>query len=317
MHLRWYATILALALLVVACAPTPTPTPAPTESQPSPPEPSIPSTAPATTPPDLPLAALVNAQAIYLVDYERQVAQYQEALVSAGVDLASPEGQQRLLQMREQILNWMIEQALIEQAAAGMGIVVTDDQVAAALAQIIQDAGSEEAFQAQLERSGLTQQDVWTQLRAELVRAAVMEQVTASVPTSTEHVHARHILVSTPEEAEQLLSQLQAGADFAELARTYSQDESTRLAGGDLGWFPRGVLLAAEVEEAAFSLQPGQISTVVQSPFGFHIVQVIEREPDRAVSPENLQLLQDQAAQQWIETLWAQATIERYVNLSP
>ncbi len=271
-------------------------------------------TVPVTPTPDRPLAARVNGQPIYLVDYERQVAQYQDALAASGVDIASPEGQQRLLQMRAQILDWMIEQVLIEQAAAGMGISVSPEEVQAAIDQMVQDAGGEEAFRERLERSGMTLADLQVQLRAELLRARVLERVQATVPERAEQVHARHILVDTRERAEAILNQIRAGADFAQLARTYSQDGSTRDAGGDLGWFPRGVLLAPEVEEIAFSLQAGQVGPVVQSQFGFHIVQTLERKQDEAISPEHRQLLQDRAVQAWLESLWKQAVIERFVG---
>ncbi len=316
MNLRWIS-VLAAALLLAACGPVGSPSPAPivTQTQ-SAAQPAAPTGLAPTPTPDRPLAAMVNGQPIYLADYERQVAQYQMAKIASGTDPNSPEWQQQLLQMREQVLNWMIEQVLIEQAAAGMGIVVSDEEVDAALAQIIEEVGGEEAFQARLEQDGMTRQEAWEELRAQLITSAAIEQIVATVPTTAEHVHARHILVDTREEAEQLLAQLQSGADFAELARAYSKDESTREAGGDLGFFPRGVLLAPEVEEAAFSLQAGQISPVIQSSLGFHIVQVIERE-ERPLSPENLQLLRNKAIQEWIETLWAQATIERYVDLSP
>ena len=316
MNLRWIS-VLAAALLLAACGPVGSPSPAPivTQTQ-SAAQPAAPTGLAPTPTPDRPLAAMVNGQPIYLADYERQVAQYQMAKIASGTDPNSPEWQQQLLQMREQVLNWMIEQVLIEQAAAGMGIVVSDEEVDAALAQIIEEVGGEEAFQARLEQDGMTRQEAWEELRAQLITSAAIEQIVATVPTTAEHVHARHILVDTREEAEQLLAQLQSGADFAELARAYSKDESTREAGGDLGFFPRGVLLAPEVEEAAFSLQAGQISPVIQSSLGFHIVQVIERE-ERSLSPENLQLLRNKAIQEWIETLWAQATIERYVDLSP
>jgi parvulin-like peptidyl-prolyl isomerase len=101
------------------------------------------------------------------------------------------------------------------------------------------------------------------------------------------------------------------------LARTYSQDTSTRDSGGDLGFFPRGILVAPEVEDAAFALQPGQSSGVVTSALGYHIVQVIERDPARSVNAENLRLLQDRAVQQWIEQLWSQAAVERFVETAP
>lgn len=317
MNIRHVFVLFAILVLTAACTtPVPAPPPAPTEPQgQAEPTQALPT---ATPTPDRPLAARVNGQPIYLVDYERQVAQWQTAvLIPSGIDLTSPEGQERLRHDREEILNWMIEQVLIEQAASEMGIVITDEDVEAELAQIIAETGGEEAFQARLEQDGLTRQDVLNELRAQLIGAAVIERVTSAVPTTAEHVHARHILVSTAAEAEQILAQLQAGADFADLARAFSQDETTAAAGGDLGFFPRGVLLAPQVEEAAFNLQPGQISPVIESPFGFHIVQVIEREPERALSPEVLQYVREQAFKQWIENLWAQAVIERYVNQGP
>ncbi len=321
-RLQWL--LVAALLLLPTCVPvvTPAPTQPPAASQPTTDQPVPPTelpSAPATTPTsDQPLAALVNGQPIYLADYERQVAQYQAAvLVPSGIDLSSEEGQQTLLQARERVLDVMIEQALVEQAAAGMGITVTDEQVDAALAQIINDIGGEESFQERLNQDGMSREDAWDELRAELIGAAVMEAITANLPTTAEYVHARHILVDTREEAERILAQLQAGADFAELARTYSQDENTRDAGGDLGFFPRGVLLSPEVEEAAFSLQPGQISPIIESPFGFHIVQVVERDPNREMSPEDLRWARTQAIEEWREALWAGATIIRYVGQEP
>ncbi len=310
---------LLLVLLLAACSQAPTtslPTSPATEAAPA----GTPAQAEGTSPPptaERPLAALVNGQPVYLVDYERQVAQYEVAMNAAGEDLSSPEGQARLLQAREQILNWMIEQVLIEQTAAQQGIVVTDEDVETELARTIENGGGEEAFQAWLEQNGLTRQDAWNELRAELIGAAVTEQVIASVPESGEQVHARHILVDTQEEAEQLLAQLQAGEDFAELARAYSQDENTREHGGDLGFFPRGILMAPEVEEAAFSLQPGQISAVVQSSFGFHIVQIVEREPNIPLSEESLRFLREQALAEWKDALWAEAEVERFVGQGP
>ncbi len=306
-------TAVVLVILVggiSACAMPPSTMPVNPSSTPASALPAV----PATPTPDRPLAARVNGQPIYLVDYERQVVQYQDALAASGVDISSPEGRQRLLEMRAQILDWMIEQVLVEQAAAGMGISVSPEEVQAAISQMIQDAGGEELFRERLERSGMTLADLQVQLRAELLRARVLERVQATVPERAEQVHARHILVDTRERAEFILNQIQAGADFAQLARTYSQDESTRDAGGDLGWFPRGILLAPEVEQVAFSLQAGQVGPVVQSQFGFHIVQTLERKQDEAISPEHRQLLQDRAVQEWMESLWKQAVIEKFVG---
>jgi len=107
----------------------------------------------------------------------------------------------------------------------------------------------------------------------------------ADIPNE-EQVHARHILIRTdptPSEeeladarkkAEDILKQLREGADFAAMARKYSDDKATADKGGDLGFFGRGQMVP-EFEKVAFSLKPGQISDVIKSPFGFHIIQTL------------------------------------------
>ena len=306
-----------LALLIAACGPgitappTPLPTAAPvaTAVPPTPAEPTVP---PPTPTPEL--AALVNGQPVYKADYERELNQYAASLSAQGIDPQSPEGQANLAQARDWVLNVLIEQVLTEQAAAAVGVVVSDAEVDAYMQQMIEENGGEEAFQAKLDEWGETYDDAWREVRAQLIGMAMTQRVLESVPTTAEQVHARHILVDTYDEAERILAQLQAGADFAALAQAYSQDVSTRDNGGDLGFFPRGVLVAPEVEEAAFALQPGQISPVITSTLGYHIVQVIERDPARPLKPEDLQRLQGQAVQQWIEGLWAQANVQKFVD---
>jgi len=267
--------------------------------------------------PEAPLAALVNGQPIYLADYERELGQYEaDLLPSQGIDPSSPEGQERLAQDRPWILDWMIEVVLIEQAAAEAGIAVSDAEVDAYMQEIIAENEGEEQLRAKLAERGETYEDAWQKVRKELIVAAMTQRISESVPTIAEQVHARHILVDTQQEAERIKAQLQAGADFATLAREFSLDTSTREHGGDLIFFPRGILMAPEVEEAAFALQPGQIE-VVTSPLGYHVVQVIERDLARPVSPENMRFLQDQAVQEWIGELWVQAAIQRFIETGP
>jgi peptidyl-prolyl cis-trans isomerase D len=101
-----------------------------------------------------------------------------------------------------------------------------------------------------------------------------------------EQVHASHILLNTGgkdeaavrKQAEDILAQAKAGADFAELARTFSEDEGTKANGGDLDYFGRGRMVP-EFEQAAFSMMPGQISDLVQTQYGFHIIKVVDKRP--------------------------------------
>lgn len=270
-----------------------------------------------TPTPEPPLAARVNGWPIYLADYEHELGRYEASLAAQGIDPGSPEGQAKLAQERDWILSVMIELVLTEQAAAAEGITVTDEEVNAYMQEMIAENGGAEAFKAKLEEWGETEEDAWQQVRMQLIGARMTQRIFDSVPTTAEHVHARHILVYTAEEAERILAQLQASADFATLAQAYSQDTSTRENGGDLGFFPRGILVAPEVERAAFDLQPGQFSGVIASMLGFHIVQVVERDPARTVTQENLRILQDQALQKWVEGLWSQADVQRFIETTP
>ncbi|MBU0704559.1 MAG: peptidylprolyl isomerase [Chloroflexi bacterium] len=315
-------TPLLLLLVCAACGPAVATSVPPTSAPPIPTDaaPANPTTAPdlpATPTPEAHLAAQANGQPIYLADYERELAQYEASLLTRGIDSSSPEGQENLAQARDWILNVMIEQVLTEQAAAAAGIVISDAEVDAYVQEMIAESGGEEAFQAILTEWGETYEDAWQEVRAQLIGMAMTQRIVDAVPATTEHVHARHIQVDTLQEAERILAQLEAGADFVTLARAYSQDPNTSENGGDLGFFPRGILIAPELEEVAFALQPGQFSGVVTSILGYHIVQVVERDPARSVSPESLRLLQDRALQEWVEGLWAQALVQRFVETTP
>jgi parvulin-like peptidyl-prolyl isomerase len=290
-----------------ASAPTATPGAQPIIStQPAPP------VNPSPVPPTgVPSIAVVNGQSIPLSDYENQVAQFQAALIAQGLDPNSPEGKAELDQVRQQVLDGMIDQALIEQEAKLKGVTVSDAEFEAAMQDIIAGSGGADAFAAQLAAVGQSEADFRAGQRAAMLASRMRDLVIADVSTTAPQVHARHMLVDNADLANSLLTQLLAGADFNSLARQYSQDTLTRDGGGDLGWFPRGVLISKEIEEAAFALQPGQYSGVVQSAFGFHIVQTIESEPSRPLTPDQLLAVQQAAFEQWLASLRAAANIVR------
>jgi parvulin-like peptidyl-prolyl isomerase len=267
---------------------------------------------------DTSLAALVNGQPIYLADYERELGQYEASLpLLRGIDPSSAEGQAELAKARTWILDWMITEELIVQEAAKVGITISDEDVDAVMQEIIEESGGREALDAKLAQLGETYEIHREKERRGLIVARMNQHITESVPDVAAHVHARHILVDTPEEAERIHAQLEGGADFAALARAYSQDPNTRDIGGDLDWFPKGILTVPEVEEAAFSLKPDEFSDVVPSLLGYHIVQVVEYDPARPVSEDNLRLLQERALQKWIEGLKLQADIQIFVDTTP
>ncbi|MDH7487960.1 MAG: peptidylprolyl isomerase [Anaerolineae bacterium] len=257
------------------------------------------------------VAARVNGQAIPMATFQKQFFQFKVALTDQNVDLTTDEGKAALAQVRAQVLNSLIELALIQQAAARMGISISDEQLEAHVQETVASGGGEEKFQEWLAESGITPEEFREQLRAELQTEMVIQQVTGSVPDKAEQVHARHILLASEQDAQAALRRIQAGEDFAKVAREMSQDEITRADGGDLDFFPKGMLsVPKEIEDAAFALQPGQVSGIVRSPHGYHIVQVLERQAGRPLPPDVYQAMKQKAFDDWLQQQRAAAQVE-------
>ncbi len=144
-----------------------------------------------------------------------------------------------------------------------------------------------------------------------------------------ERVHARHILLATANKsdaekakikakAEDLLKQLRAGADFAQIAEKNSEDPGSATKGGDLSWVVRGQMVK-EFEDATFALKPKEISNIITTQYGFHIIQVLEREPAHLktldeVKPEILTTLRSQTVFDKMQALAEQARQELVKN---
>ena len=259
-----------------------------------------------------PVIARVNGAPIYQLDFEKRVQQFQEAEVNSGlVKAQSPE---RLDQIRQQVLDGLIDQVIIEQAAETKGIVVADDMLNQKVLEM-QAGQSTEQFDAWLAMNNFTDSDFRQSLRAQLVAANLFEQIIAQAPTSLEQVHARHILLKDPAEAQAVLARLEAGENFVDLAQGLSVDETTRANGGDLGWFPKGIhYVPPEVEEVAFSLESGAISPVIESVIGYHIIRLDLKESNRPLTPQQLQILQNQVFYDWLAQQRASAQIEQFSN---
>lgn len=287
-------------------------TQAPAQEPPAPAPTLVPTVTPTPTPP-APLAAQVNDQYIFMAEYERRVAQYERALLEQGIDLNTDEGQAYLAEARRDVLEGLIDSALIEQGAMSMGISLSDEELESQVEADIAAGGGQAAFDEWLQATGQAREDYKEMLRQSLLAQRVLDTVTADVGSEAEQVHARHIMVGSEEEAQQILTMLQEGADFVALARDHSLDLATKDNGGDLGWFPRG-LVALELENAAFALQPGQVSGMVHLGEGYHVIQVVERESARPLAPEMQLDLQLAAFEGWLAELRASAVIERFVE---
>lgn len=292
--MRRFFPILLLSFVLIACSNQPTQTAAPV--------PEITATitlVPATaTPTPEPVALRVNGEVVLLADYQAELERLQAAARELNKTL-TPEEERQL------VLDALISQALLVQSAQKDGISVSDADVQAHLAELTAQMGGAEILAGWMAANGYTEASLNFSLKQAMLAAAARDAVIAQAPESGEQVHARQILLLDEKTANQVWQQLQSGADFATQAYIYDP-----LAGGDLGWFPRGYLTQPDVENAAFALQPGEYSPVIKTSFGYHIVMVMERESDRKLPADARRTLQRALLAQWLEQQRGQSTIE-------
>ncbi len=203
------------------------------------------------------------------------------------------------------MLDELIDQALLAQAASQSGFTVDDAMLDERIQRLIDQLGGQAALDSWMQTYGYNTASFRQALARSIASAWMRDQIAAGVPKAAEQVHARQILLYNADEANEVLGLLKAGNDFGNLAVKY--DPVTR---GDLGWFPRGYLLDPKLEEIAFGLQPEAYSEIVETLAGYHIIQVLEREAQRPLSPEALLAQQLQAVQSWLDEQRDQGEIQ-------
>jgi peptidyl-prolyl cis-trans isomerase C len=238
------------------------------------------------------LAALVNGDGITQAEFQAELARFR----AAGTELATDDD--------VFVIQDMIDQLLLAQAAADFGFTVDEAMLESRIAKL--DIGGND-LQTWLEAHGYTENSFRDALARSIAAAWMRDQVIAQVPMKGEQVHARQILLYNSEDADEVFSQLEAGADFETLAEQYDP-----LLGGDLGWFPRGYLTVPELDEVVFQLSPGEYSDIIETMLGFHIVQVIEQDPDHTLNPNTYRVVQTQALEQWLLDRRAESDIVIY-----
>jgi len=257
------------------------------------------------------MAAAVNGVGISNQTLERS---FQEYLREQKVNIAAVRNPDRVKGMRREALDLLIDQELAWQAAQKEKVLATGPEVDEAVEAVRGKFKSDRSYVAKLRMEGYTEESYREYLRRLVSARKYLDQVAAGASKVgeeeihafyrenpgkfllPERVRARHILVTADpaageegkraarEKADRILQEVRAGGDFAALARKYSED-STADRGGDLGAFSRGTMVKP-FEDAAFALEAGAVSEVVETRYGFHIIKVEERIPEQRVPEE-------------------------------
>jgi len=245
-------------------------------------------------PPEDPSAApvaWVNGQVLTRAEFERELARSLE--LADGSTAPTPD---QLGALRRTVLQARLDRLLFVQEATKRGLEISPAEVEQRLQRMRADWPPEE-FEALLAQRHQTLDELRGELRAQLVQerlfhelvyprvAVTEEEIRAELDAhpellqEPEQVHAAQIVVKELDQAKEIRAKLREGAKFADLARERSLSADAK-DGGDLGWFPRGVM-PPQFDAVAFSLGAGQISDVVSTDYGFHIFKLLERRPAR------------------------------------
>lgn len=243
------------------------------------------------------MALTVNGEGITVVEFDAEVQRYLTSHGSQGQTVSAEEAAQAV---REDLT----AQLLLAQAARAEGFTLDESALQARLEGLAAQAGGAESLSKWQAEHGYTEQSFRSALKRGAEAAWKRDKILAAVPSTAEQVHLQQILLYNEDTAQRFLLELNGGADFDELA--LEADPSTR---GDLGWVPRGYLLEPKIEEAAFALAVGGYSDVIATDVGFHILRILERDPNRPLSPDAYLSLQELALKKWIDEQRQQADI--------
>jgi peptidyl-prolyl cis-trans isomerase C len=281
---------LMLAIGLSSCGslftPKPTSTPLGPTSTPAP---------PTATP--QPMAVTINGEGVPAAEYLAELARYKSAQQALNKTVSDADASKTVLED-------LIAQVLLEQGAKAAGYQVSDSDLQSRIEALTAQIGGADKLSKWESDHGYTEASFRDDLKRSIAAAWMRDKIINAVPTTADQVHVQQILLYNASDAQSVLQQLQSGADFSKLAAQY--DPNAR---GDLGWFPKGYLLDPNVEQAAFSLQVGQTSDVIQTNVGYDIIKVLERDPQHPLSPDAYLAMQELALKNWVTQQRAQAEV--------
>ena len=261
--------------------------------------------------------AVVDGEAIPTSTYNTLLAQAKRTFQQQKRDFPKA-GTAERKQLTDEAVKYLVQREQFEQQAADRNLKITDADVEKRLKQIKQQyfGGDEKKYANQLKQQGLTDAQVRSDVRGQIVSEKLFNSVTKDVKVTDADVKSyyeknkaqfgtpeqrdvRHILVKTKAQADKIYGQLKSGGNFAALAKQFSQDTGSKDNGGKLT-ISKGQTVAP-FDQTAFLLPVNQISRPVKTEYGYHIIQPLSAVKDATTKPLD-KTLRDQIRQQLLST---------------
>jgi foldase protein PrsA len=271
--------------------------------------------------------ALVGDKAVEKADLDRLIAQTKtnyEAQKQEFPEVGTPEYET----LKSTLLKGLVQQSQWEQAGAAMGVRVSEKEMDTQLDALKQQyfKGDEDKFKAELDKQGLTVEQLREQLRARVLSNKIYSAVIKKVKVTDAEIKAyydnhkaqylqpesrevRHILVKKKSLADELYAKLKNGADFAQLARKYTQDEASKADGGNFTAYKGKTV--EPFDKFVFAAKKGDLSKPIKTEFGWHVIEVLSEvkpaapqpfaEAKETISSTLLQQQQNQALKAWVK----------------
>ena len=259
--------------------------------------------------------AVVGEREIPKAEYDRLVAQAKKTYEAREQEFPAA-GTPEFAQLRNAIVRSLVEQTEFEIAAEELEVEVSDADVEERLVELKEQffEGDDTKYEAELEKQGLTDEQVRADVRTRLLSERIFEEVTKDVEVTDEEIQAyydenkaqfetpasrdvRHILVKQKARADDLYRQLRQGGDFAALAKRFSQDPASKAEGGK--FTAQQGATVPEFDQTAFELETGELSEPVKTQFGWHIIEATAAVEPKATQP--LSEVEEQISQQLLE----------------
>jgi peptidyl-prolyl cis-trans isomerase C len=294
--------------------------------------------------------AVVNGSVINRADFDREVNRVLQRLSRRGKPLSDS----KVSEIKKEVLENLINGELFYQESQKQGITVDEVAINEQLRKLKERFPSEAEFESALSKANLSEDALKSQFKRKMAIQRFMDKqfvqkITVSDKESKayydsrpdifkqpEQVRASHILIKVDPGAdesqrvearkkmEKIQEKVQKGEDFVALAKEFSDDPSSAK-GGDLGYFRRGQMVKS-FEEKAFALRPGEVSDIVETQFGYHLIKVMDKKPETTIAYEEIkdklnQHLKREKVQKelslYVEKLKEKAKVERFLTEGP